>query len=268
MLNNQLDQRIDPLSLLIQAIPETRENPELSQRFLQANPTLINSLRKAVLLKSKSLINYNVEKIKRLFLTYLETYGQTPYNAQLPIEYIIDGGDIIVGHYALNDFILVRSGIQTLNSHAILAGSTGSGKTNCTLLILDQIIKIYDFTNVRFIVFAPKLGCAHRNLVINNAAGKAFFLNHKSLKINPFSPIRGVEHNRVISDFARVTATQFGLFVGGQLYLQDCLNSFISQRKDANLIDFVNYVSNITEKSFDYKGYRDCLLIRLKDIMR
>jgi len=126
----------------------------------------------------------------------------------------------------MNPNILIKQSLDSdsLRGHILLAGATGTGKTNFILFFLDQIQKQYYNTKIRFIVFASKKNCEQRNLIVNNKSGTAYFLDIKTLALNPFSPIRNVEDNLMIADCSRVLATELGLRAGGQLYLQTRYN--------------------------------------------
>ena len=78
----------------------------------------------------------------RTSLTRAENTSEIPFQNEFPEELFY--GNIIVGHWALNPDIMVRFSIEELSGHIIVAGTTGSGKTNQLLYIIDQIIKLYE----------------------------------------------------------------------------------------------------------------------------
>ena len=92
-------------------------------------------------------------------------------------------------------------------------------------------------------------------------------MDKKNLALNCFSPIPRVDHNLVLADLARVISTELGLMAGGQLYLQKNLIDFLSKYRDGNLLDFTEWLAAKKESSFDYRGYRDRLVIRLESVL-
>jgi hypothetical protein len=123
-------------------------------------------------------------------------------------------------------------------------------------------------TKLRYIVFASKENCEQRQLILNNIPGSALFWDKNNAAINLFSPIKNVEYNVTIADAAKIVATETGLGVGGQTYLQKCMTEFLSINKHGNLIGFTNWLSNRKEYSYDFKGYRDRAVVRLESIVQ
>ena len=142
------------------------------KKYLQENARLQKRLKMAALTGSKAQIDYIVRNSIEAFIKHT-TQPKTPFSTEYPLEYVM--GDIGVGVDANNPSILLKSGLESLSGHMILAGSTGSGKTNSINVMLDQIQKQHGSLNVRYMVFAPKVNCEQRKLIINNQPGSAFF---------------------------------------------------------------------------------------------
>jgi hypothetical protein len=142
------------------------------QQFLKENPDLDKQLKASVLLGSKRLVEYKQNKVLIQYEEYFKKISHPFYTDDIHLFIL---GDLIAGHYALNQDILVKLDLLNLSASWINAGASGSGKTNTTQIILDQILKQPDL-NIRFIVFASKKGCEERSLILNNPPGAAFFL--------------------------------------------------------------------------------------------
>lgn len=234
------------------------------QKFLKSNPALQKILRTSSLLGSRQLVTQAENRIKRLFEEHLAS--QNPlFPDELPLDYIY--GDIAIGQYTLNRDILIKCAIPDLSGHIVNACATGGGKSNTTLVLLDQIQKKYSTSALRYMLFASKRGGEHRNLIINNSSGTAFFIDKSILALNPLSPITNTDHNLVLADFARTGATELGLMVGGQLFNQNRLCEYVDKNKDGNLIGFIDWLANKSESSLDFRGYKDRLTIRLQTIL-
>jgi hypothetical protein len=234
------------------------------EKFLKSNPALLRNLKTSLLLGSGELVKRAENRIKRSFEEHLAS--QNPlFPDELPPDYIY--GDIAIGKYTLNQDILIKCAIASLSGHIVNASATGGGKSNTTLVLLHQIQKKYSTSALRYMLFASKRGGEHRNLIINNPPGTAFFLDKNILALNPLSPIANTDHNLVLADFARTGATELGLMVGGQLYKQNRLCEYVAKNKDGNLIGFVNWLANKSESSLDLRGYKDRLTIRLQTIL-
>ncbi|OVE79134.1 hypothetical protein BVY01_03425 [bacterium I07] len=238
-------------------------NPELEQ-FLQDNPGLFKKLMISQLLGSQELMAHSYQTILKAFEEHVALM-EHPFHQELPPDYAI--GDIAIGLYTLSPEILIKLFLEKQSGHIVNAAATGAGKTVSTLIILDQIQKLYPTTPIRYLVFASKIRCEQRNLIVNNQPGTAYYLDKTSLAIHPFTHIQNVEPKIVYSDLARVTATETGLMAGGQLYLQKNIFDYTSKNPDANFIEFVQWLSRKKESSYDYKGYRDRLVIRLESIL-
>ena len=111
------------------------------KKFLQSNPQLLKWLKISQLLNSEDLKNYSKAKLRELFRIYLEN-KENPFFCELPLGYVL--GDVVVGNWGINPNVLVKLSIEDLQGHVIVAGATGSGKTNLILWILDQIQKQYE----------------------------------------------------------------------------------------------------------------------------
>jgi len=233
-------------------------------KFLRSNPALVKSLRISRLLGSKELVRRAETRIQRSYQERLAINDQ-PFHDELPPDYII--GNIAIGHYTPNPDILVKINIANISGHVVNAGATGTGKTVSTLVVLDQIQKLYETTNLRYMVFASKRGCEQRNLIVNNHPGTGFFLDISILALNPLSPIANTDPNLVIADFARTGATELGLMAAGQLYKQNTLCQYIAGHTDVNLIGYVIWLANKSESTLDMRGYRDRLIVRLQTIL-
>lgn len=239
------------------------------QKFLQLNPEYLKSLNVSQLLGSEDLITRTSLKIESAYNDY-QVKKQFPFyydNGLPPVDYII--GDIVIGFWGMNPAILIKQSLSRdcFRSHILCPGATGTGKTNFNLFFLDQIQKRYYDSKIRFLVFASKKNCEQRNLIINNEPGTAYFLDAETLALNPFYPIQNVNDNLVISDCARLLATELGLMRGGQLYLQTRLKEYLSMQVNKDLKSFTNWISRQRETSFDYKGYRDRMVIRLRSVL-
>ena len=114
------------------------------------------------------------------------------------------------------------------------------------------------------IVFASKKSSEQRNLIINSPPGTAFYLDLSNFALNPLQPIDNTNYENVLADLARVLATELGLMVGGELYLQKCLFEFMAKNNEVTFIDFIKWMANRKEYSLDYRGYRDRLVVRLE----
>lgn len=248
------------------------EQELLYQKYLEENPDLVKNQKISRLLGVTPLIKRFEHRIEYGFQdyllgglrTYLPSFNQA-FNYEIPYDYTI--GDFEIGKYALNPAIPIKLNLTKLSGHMAIPGATGTGKTNLNMIILDSIQKLYPTTSLRFIIFASKKGCEQRNNIINNAAGSAFFLDKKNLALNCFSPIPRVDYNLVVADLARVISSELGLMVGGQLYLQKNLIDFLSKYRDGNLLDFTEWLAAKKESSFDYRGYRDRLVVRLESVL-
>ena len=238
-----------------------KSDSEEFEKFLKTETQLVKNFQISQLLGSQDLNDHSKRRIQKGFENYQAAHDH-PFNDEMPAAYAV--GDVAVGQYLLNPNILVKTDFQP---HICGPGSTNSGKTNCDMVMLHQIQNQYPNTDLRFIVFASKLGCEQRNLIINNPVGTAYYLDKTILTINPLSPIANVDFNMVISDFCRTVSTELGTQPGSQLYLQQCIFEFISNNKDGNFIEFIEWLAKKKEYSYDFKGYRDRLLIRLTSIL-
>lgn len=236
------------------------------QKFLQTNPDLMKILRISELLGSDDLKTYASSKLQTLYDEYM-TKKEYPFYCELPYEYAV--GDIVVGFFGMNPNVLIKQSLNrdSLRGHILCAGATGTGKTNFNLFFLDQIQKRYFNSKLRYLVFASKKNCEQRNLIVNNEPGTAYFLNAKTLALNPLFPIKNVDYKLVISDCSRFLATELGLMRGGQLYLQTRLTEYLSMNAVNDLKSFTDWISRRKETGLDYKGYRDRLIIRLRSVL-
>lgn len=233
------------------------------EEFLESNTKLSQLHRMAHMLKSPELINRARQRINQSYEAFQES-GQ-PFYDDIPFEYVI--GNIAIGKSTINPNILIKADIENLSGHIVSVGATGSGKTHWNLGILHQITTQFPDTSLRYIIFASKKPCEQRSLIMNNNPGTCFFLDKNSLFINPLSSIQNAGDEIVQADAARIISNELGLMIGGQLYLQDRISEFVEKYKGENFITFVEWISKKKETSFDLKGYRDRLVIRLKSLM-
>jgi len=92
--------------------------------------------------KSPLLRNFIELSVIKPSLSRIERLSEMPFSEDLPEEYLT--GDVIVGNYGENPKILIKLNLSEISGSIIIAGATGSGKTNVLLWILDQIQKQYE----------------------------------------------------------------------------------------------------------------------------
>lgn len=97
----------------------------------------------------------------------------------------------------------VKLDLESLSSHTFIAGSTGSGKTNTIVQMLDGLVK----QNIHFLVIEPAKG-EYKDVFGSNGTAKVYGTNPKKgpvLRINPFSfpeDIHVLEHiDRLVEIF-------------------------------------------------------------------
>lgn len=174
---------------------------------------------------------------------------------------------LLIGNWCMNNDAVVRFDIKSLSGSILFTGATGSGKTNSLMWLLHQIRDVFHQDNIRFIVIASKYMCEQRSLLVNAPADSIYFLDKSNFALNPLNEFRNYNRNSVIPDTARCLATELGIYEAGQLYLQSNLIQFVEKFSDGNLVEFVDWLSQKKEKSRDYVGYKDRLLVRLIPIM-
>jgi len=251
-------------------LEELLNNPEQFDTFLRHvfnNPSKRERYRKLLALSATEGFPFFKQYVQSLIvepgLKKIQEASQNPFYCEIPDEYLLG---IIAGNLALDPKILIRLYIERLSGSILISGATGSGKTNVLLWLLKQIADNYKNTNVRFLVISSKQNCEERALLDKVTMDSVYFLDKKLFAFNPLQPSAEFDYKLQIADVARCISTELGLYEAGQLYFQNKLMEFCNGRK-ATLNEFVEWLNKHPEKSRDYAGYRDRVLVRLNSVM-
>lgn len=172
--------------------------------------------------------------------------------------------------------------VDDLTKHGLIAGVTGSGKTNSVFHILNQLHKLY---NVPFMVIEPAKS-EYRNLLNETDSMLVFTLGEERpevsspFRMNPFYFPDGISLQTHIDFLKAVFNASFGMYAPMPYILEECLYK-IYQDKGWNLVTSINTRGN-TQTAFptlsdlyskigdvvDNIGYHDRIAMDIKAALK
>lgn len=128
-------------------LDELLKNPETLQQFINK---AVPKDKKSTAAGLFEFLRYSDSPLLRKYMNHavinpavarLQLAAENPF-CELPESYL--EGDFAVGFWAMDPSAIVKIDLTNISGSIVIAGATGSGKTNTLLWILDQIQKQYN----------------------------------------------------------------------------------------------------------------------------
>lgn len=170
-------------------------------------------------LPRKSVLNFPVVEHATFGTSVLKYNQSNDHQETLPLGTIY--------HLGESKLQKVKLDIESLSMHTFITGSTGSGKSNTTYLILEKILS----KNVNFLVIEPAKG-EYKHILGNREDVSVYGTNSQHtdlLKINPFYFPRGVHVLEHIDRLVEIFNVCWPMYAAMPAILKDSiLNAYTS----------------------------------------